>query len=202
MSALGMSHVAFCVRDLERSLAFYRDALGFRVRNDRVQETTTGGLPHVYKHRRDSLEGCGVPPPRTPGRRRMDAVTFHREVPVNVPTLVTAFGGWIDAGEAATGALRHLVHHLAAPRLASMDPEEFFVLTLTRPTVRRTAEGPREVHNGRRASSLSGSRPRDSLVCSSFAAWSPTCSGTPTRSGSWTSPRGAGCNGSSRSGRC
>src|SRR4029450_118343 len=52
MPAVGMSHVAFCVRDIEQSLAFYRDALGFRVRNDRLQETTTGGLPHVYKHRR------------------------------------------------------------------------------------------------------------------------------------------------------
>src|SRR5262247_4403232 len=52
MPAGGMSHVAFCVRDMEKSLAFYRDALGFRVLNDRVQDTTTGGLPHVYKHRR------------------------------------------------------------------------------------------------------------------------------------------------------
>jgi len=39
----------------------------------------------------------------------MDAVTFHREMPVNVPTMVMAFGSWIDAGEAATGALQHLV---------------------------------------------------------------------------------------------
>ena len=52
MPALGMSHVAFCVRDIAQSLAFYRDALGFRVLNDRLQDTTTGGLPHVYKHRR------------------------------------------------------------------------------------------------------------------------------------------------------
>jgi catechol 2,3-dioxygenase-like lactoylglutathione lyase family enzyme len=52
MPTLGMSHVAFCVRDIEQSLDFYQDALGFRVRNDRLQETTTGGLPHVYKHRR------------------------------------------------------------------------------------------------------------------------------------------------------
>src|ERR687895_405046 len=59
--------------------------------------------------------------------------------------MVMAFGGWVDAGEAATGALRHLVHHLAAPCLASMDPEEFFVLTQARPVVRRTAAGPRDV---------------------------------------------------------
>src|ERR671924_331054 len=95
--------------------------------------------------RRDILEGCRVPSPRTPGRRRMDAMTFHRELPANVPTLVMGFGGWIDAGEAATGALRHLVHHLAAPCLASMDPEEFFVLTQARPVARRTAAGPRDV---------------------------------------------------------
>jgi PAC2 family protein len=59
--------------------------------------------------------------------------------------MVIAFGGWIDAGEAATGALRHLVDHLAAPCLASLDPEEFFVLTQARPVVRRMADGPREV---------------------------------------------------------
>jgi proteasome assembly chaperone (PAC2) family protein len=75
----------------------------------------------------------------------MPAVTVHRELPANLPTMVIAFGGWIDAGEAATGALRHLVHHLAAPCLASMDPEEFFVLTQARPVVQRTADGPREV---------------------------------------------------------
>src|SRR5262245_9256434 len=95
--------------------------------------------------RRDILEGCGVPSPRTPGRRRMDAVTFHRELPASVPTMVMAFGGWVDAGEAATGALRYLVDHLAAPCLASMDPEEFFVLTQTRPVVRRTADGQRDL---------------------------------------------------------
>ena len=49
MPALGMFHVAFCVRDMEQSLAFYQEALGFRVLQDRRQDTTTGGLPHVYK---------------------------------------------------------------------------------------------------------------------------------------------------------
>ena len=29
----------------------------------------------------------------------MDEVTFHREPPSHLPTLVTALGGWIDAGE-------------------------------------------------------------------------------------------------------
>ena len=40
------------------------------------------------------------------GRISMDSVEFHREPPSNVPTMVVAFGGWIDAGEAVTGAMR------------------------------------------------------------------------------------------------
>ena len=48
----------------------------------------------------------------------MDEVTFHREPPSNVPTLVVAFGGWVDAGDAATSALRYLVRALAATPLA------------------------------------------------------------------------------------
>ena len=51
MPASAMSHVAICVRSVDRSLAFYRDQLGFRIITDRVQDTTTGGLPHVYKNK-------------------------------------------------------------------------------------------------------------------------------------------------------
>jgi hypothetical protein len=75
----------------------------------------------------------------------MDAVEFHREPPSNVPTMVVAFGGWIDAGEAVTGAMRSLVRHLAASHLASIDPEDFFDFTQVRPVVRLTAEGERVI---------------------------------------------------------
>ena len=33
----------------------------------------------------------------------MDHVDFDREPPANLTTMVMAFGGWIDAGRAATG---------------------------------------------------------------------------------------------------
>ena len=102
--------------------------------------------------RRDILEGCGVPSP------------LHQSRPMGVAT---------DAGEAATGVLQHLVHHLVVPCLASLDAEEFFVLTLTRPTVRRTAEGPREVQ-WPQSEFFVWQPPMDSLACSSFAGWSPT----------------------------
>ena len=54
MDATGVSHIAICVRDLDKSLAFYRDILGMRVTLDQVQDTTQGGLPHVYKHARQT----------------------------------------------------------------------------------------------------------------------------------------------------
>jgi len=73
----------------------------------------------------------------------MDEVEFHREPPSNTPTMVVAFGGWIDAGEAVTGAMRHLVRQLTAAPLASIDPEDFFDFTQVRPVVRLSAEGQR-----------------------------------------------------------
>jgi proteasome assembly chaperone (PAC2) family protein len=76
----------------------------------------------------------------------MDNVEFDREAPANLTTMVMAFGGWIDAGRAATGALRHLVSDLPATRLARIDPEEFFVFTQERPEVRLRDDGDRDIH--------------------------------------------------------
>src|SRR5688500_11430920 len=45
----GISHIALCVRDLERSLRFYRDGLGLNVTLDQVQDVTTGQMPHLYR---------------------------------------------------------------------------------------------------------------------------------------------------------
>jgi proteasome assembly chaperone (PAC2) family protein len=75
----------------------------------------------------------------------MDYIEFHREPPSHLPTMVVAFGGWIDAGEAVTGAMRYLVRHLSASHLASIDPEEFFDFTKVRPVVRLTADGQRTI---------------------------------------------------------
>ncbi len=81
----------------------------------------------------------------------MDEVTFHREPPSNIPTMVTALSGWIDAGEAATGAMRFLVRQLAATPLAAIDPEDFVDFTQVRPVVRLTAAGERTIRWPRNA---------------------------------------------------
>src|SRR5215471_19274929 len=100
----------------------------------------------------DVAEGFCVTAPglpeasRFPTRRMsMDEVEFHCEPPTNVPTMVVAFGGWVDAGDAATSALRSLVRQLAATPLATIDPEAFVDFTTIRPIVRLSAAGERTI---------------------------------------------------------
>jgi proteasome assembly chaperone (PAC2) family protein len=76
----------------------------------------------------------------------MASIEFDREPPTTLTTLVVGFGGWIDAGRAATGAVRHLVRDLGAVSIARIDPEEFFLVNQERPEVRLTPEGEREIH--------------------------------------------------------
>ena len=54
MNATMMSHIAFCVKDIDQSLAFYRDILGMEVVFDQVQDTTGGTRPNVYQHSRQT----------------------------------------------------------------------------------------------------------------------------------------------------
>ncbi len=66
----------------------------------------------------------------------MSALTIE-EIPVLTnPALVVAFAGWNDAGSAATHAAQFLVQRLQARRFASLDPEEFYNFSETRPQVR------------------------------------------------------------------
>lgn len=81
---------------------------------------------------------------------------------LRAPTLLAAFEGWNDAGEAATGAIDALVMATGAAPFADIDPEEFFDFQANRPQIRwngaervmdwpantlsaATLEGPRDV---------------------------------------------------------
>jgi predicted ATP-grasp superfamily ATP-dependent carboligase len=61
------------------------------------------------------------------------------------PVLVAAFEGWNDAGEAATFAARFLAERWGAEPFATIDPEEFFDFTSTRPHVQLDEDGLREI---------------------------------------------------------
>lgn len=53
MKTRGVSHIAVGVRDMDKSLAFYRDLLGFEVVRDEIQPTRGTVLPALYKDPHD-----------------------------------------------------------------------------------------------------------------------------------------------------
>lgn len=70
----------------------------------------------------------------------MEHVRFTSRPVLHRPALITAFGGWNDAGDAATTALRYLADQWDATSFATVDPDEFYDFTETRPRV-ALAEG-------------------------------------------------------------
>jgi len=61
------------------------------------------------------------------------------------PVMVAAFGGWNDAGDAATAAVEFIRARFEPARIASIELEEFLDFTETRPTVRLVESNSREV---------------------------------------------------------
>ena len=57
-----------------------------------------------------------------------------------------AFGGWADAGESATTAIKYLQRNLDAKKFAEIDPEEFYDFSHTRPYSTRNRDGQRKIH--------------------------------------------------------
>lgn len=52
------------------------------------------------------------------------------------PIMILAFEGWNDAGDAASSAARHIRDRLGGEVFATIDPEEFYDFTATRPSIR------------------------------------------------------------------
>lgn len=73
----------------------------------------------------------------------MDVVRWERRPELRRPLLVVAFEGWNDAGDASSLALAHLAKAWGAERFATIDAEEFYDFTVTRPQVRLGDDGER-----------------------------------------------------------
>jgi predicted ATP-grasp superfamily ATP-dependent carboligase len=68
----------------------------------------------------------------------MEHVRWLAEPTATRPTVIAAFTGWNDAGDAASSGVRHLVESWGATALAEIDPEEFTDFATVRPHVRIT----------------------------------------------------------------
>jgi predicted ATP-grasp superfamily ATP-dependent carboligase len=61
------------------------------------------------------------------------------------PVVIVAFGGWNDAGTAASSAVEHLAEVYDAELAFAIDPDEFYDFQVNRPQVRMTEKDEREI---------------------------------------------------------
>lgn len=73
-------------------------------------------------------------------------VRYYERPELRDPVLIAAFAGWNDAAEVATSAARFLVRQWAGRRFASVDAEEFYVFTETRPHVQVVGRSQRRIN--------------------------------------------------------
>ena len=74
-----------------------------------------------------------------------EALRVHVQPLLRQSTLVLAFRGWNDAGEAASTALHFLDQAIQSVPLADIDPDEFYDFTVLRPEVFLGTEGRRQI---------------------------------------------------------
>ncbi|CAN5305909.1 filament polymerization regulator ParJ [soil metagenome] len=79
------------------------------------------------------------------GGRRVVGLRVARPPALDGPVVLAAFGGWNDAGEAATGALAEVRQRSAATPFADIDPEDFLDFQVVRPTVSFDDDGERRI---------------------------------------------------------
>jgi predicted ATP-grasp superfamily ATP-dependent carboligase len=66
----------------------------------------------------------------------VSALRWTQRPDVDQPVIVVAFEGWNDAGEAASHAVAYLASRWDATEFVTIDPEEFYDFTVTRPQTR------------------------------------------------------------------
>ncbi|MCA9826339.1 MAG: PAC2 family protein [Dehalococcoidia bacterium] len=75
----------------------------------------------------------------------MEPLQIDAQPELSRPIAVLAYAGWNDAASAATNAARLVVRRLGARRFAKIDPEIFYNFQESRPSVRISASGAREL---------------------------------------------------------
>ena len=75
----------------------------------------------------------------------MSPLRWHHRPTLRQPIVLAAFEGWNDAGDAASGAARWLADRYGAELVATIEAEDFFDFTTTRPMVEHDEGGRRIV---------------------------------------------------------
>jgi catechol 2,3-dioxygenase-like lactoylglutathione lyase family enzyme len=120
MEATAISHIAICTRDMEKSLAFYRDMLGMKVLFDGPTDPAEGGRLHNYQQARKSRRrvslsfGTGKKPTLTITSHAGEDITG---TPLKLDQMgITHFSFTVPDTEALLEALLAKGAQLAGPR--------------------------------------------------------------------------------------
>src|SRR5260370_23283681 len=66
----------------------------------------------------------------------MEYIHYLSEPELRDPVVVEAFGGWSEAADSATTAIKFLIDRWKPTKIAEIDIEDFYVFTETRPTIK------------------------------------------------------------------
>jgi len=66
----------------------------------------------------------------------MSPIQYYKQLELRDPVVIAAFGGWSDAADSASTAVKFLVDRWNSEKIAEIEIEDFYVFTETRPTVR------------------------------------------------------------------
>lgn len=75
----------------------------------------------------------------------VDGFTVSDPGKLRAPVVVVAFTGWSDTGTVTTDTAQRLVDGFSARSWLTVEPEEYYVFTDTRPTVKLDSSGMREI---------------------------------------------------------
>src|SRR5262245_44423727 len=75
-----------------------------------------------------------------------EPLAFETRPSLRSPVLLLSFAGWSDACASATTAVRYPVAQFSAKNVASIDPQDFYDVSVQRPVVRLTESKMREIH--------------------------------------------------------
>jgi hypothetical protein len=76
----------------------------------------------------------------------MDGFTVAEVAPLRAPVVVMAFTGWSDTGTVTTDTAQRLIDAYSAQQFLTVDAEDYFVFTETRPHVKLDVAGIRQLN--------------------------------------------------------